>query len=192
MGRPCSAPAVLAGTALLAMPSSCCASGWTFHGIQPSTPTSSTPITGPIIGTSASFIRSMQGEVWRPGPRVQEGETLALGRHWQFWQFWCSEGIASTSGEEPYTTTDEAAAFPNETADSGAGEEPYTTTDETGLEEGEAFTSSTAAARPGTTPTACTCTAPGTATGTPVSNPHRCHTNRDEAEPHGSKMQGQA
>ena len=127
------------------------------------------------------------------GRRVQEGETLALGRHWQFWQFWCSEGIASTSGEEPYTTTDEAAAFPNETADSGAGEEPYTTTDETGLEEGEAFTSSTAAARPGTTPTACTCTAPGTATGTPVSNPHRCHTNRDEAEPHhGSKKQGQA
>ena len=37
-------------------------------------------------------------------------------------QFWRSEGIASSrsSGEEEPSTTDEAAAFPNETADSGA------------------------------------------------------------------------
>jgi hypothetical protein len=107
----------------------------------------------------------------------------------QFWQFWRSEGIASsTSGEEPYTT-EEAAAFPTETADSGA--DGGAAQADTELEEAEAFTSSTAAARPGT-PTACTCTAADTATGAPVSNPHRCHTNRDQAEPHGSKMQGQA
>ena len=106
----------------------------------------------------------------------------------QFWQFWRSEGIASTSGEEPYTT-DEAAAFPTETADSGA--DGGAAQADTELEEAGAFTSSTAAARP-STPTACTCTAPGTATGAPVSNPHRCHTNRDQAEPHVNKMQGQA
>ena len=107
----------------------------------------------------------------------------------QFWQFWRSEGSASsTSGEEPYTT-EEAAAFPTETADSGA--DGGAAQADTELEEAEEFTSSTAAARPGT-PTACTCTAPDTATGTPGSNPHRYHTNRDQAEPHGSTKQGQA
>ena len=114
----------------------------------------------------------------------------------QFWQFWRSEGIASSTAEEPYTT-EEAAAFPHETADRGA--DGGAAQADTELEEAEAFTfqskmvnrSSTAAARPGT-PTACTCTAPDTATGTPGSNPHRCHTNRDQAEPPVSTKQGQA
>ena len=85
-----------------------------------------------------------------------------------------------------------ADVYPTEIAASGA--DGGAAQADTELEEAEAFTSSTAAPRPACTHTACTCTAPDTATGALVSNPHRCHTNRDEAERHheGSQKQGQA